>query len=203
METRVIKKVILMGRGASGKDYAKNMLINFGFNSEISYTTRQPRSREVQGETYHFISENRFLEKLNNKDFIQWNMLNGSAYGTDVNQYANSNLFIMTPNILKSLDLWYSENNVEKDYMVIYFDIDMGILQERLHKRGFTKEEIISRTIADDRIFTGFEGYDKIITEPNFNDVQLLNLIFSPNSNDGNIHYDTTSLRNEVGSSNI
>lgn len=203
METRVIKKVILMGRGASGKDYAKNMLINFGFNSEISYTTRQPRNKEVQGETYHFISENRFLEKLNNRDFIQWNMLNGSAYGTDVNQYANSNLFIMTPNILKSLDLWYSENNVEKDYMVIYFDIDMSILQERLHKRGFTKEEIINRTIADDRIFTGFEGYDKIITEPNFNDVQLLNLIFSPNSADGNIHYDTTSLRNEVGSSNI
>lgn len=49
-----------------------------------SFTTRQPRPDEVDGETYHFISREEFHQKIADGDFLEYAVVHGgNLYGTD------------------------------------------------------------------------------------------------------------------------
>ncbi|MFQ5596899.1 MAG: guanylate kinase [Nitrospiria bacterium] len=48
----------------------------------ISYTTRPPRPREVNGQDYFFVSEASFLKNVDRGDFIEWAKVHGHYYGT-------------------------------------------------------------------------------------------------------------------------
>lgn len=49
----------------------------------VSAATRAPRSHEVNGVDYHFMSIETFQEKIRNNEFIEWEMVyEGKYYGT-------------------------------------------------------------------------------------------------------------------------
>jgi len=48
----------------------------------ISYTTRAPRPGEVDGEHYHFVSQEGFQERLGNGEFLESAEVYGNYYGT-------------------------------------------------------------------------------------------------------------------------
>jgi len=48
----------------------------------VSYTTRPPRSGEVDGKDYHFISEESFRERIAGGEFVEWVENYGQLYGT-------------------------------------------------------------------------------------------------------------------------
>ena len=49
----------------------------------VSAATRKPRSYELDGKDYYFISEEKFLEKMRDNDFVEWEMVyEGKYYGT-------------------------------------------------------------------------------------------------------------------------
>ena len=48
----------------------------------VSYTTRQPRVGEVNGEHYHFVDEASFLKMLDENDFLESAHVHGARYGT-------------------------------------------------------------------------------------------------------------------------
>jgi guanylate kinase len=48
----------------------------------ISYTTREPRGQEKDGDSYHFISRDEFMERLRNDEFLEWAEVFGHFYGT-------------------------------------------------------------------------------------------------------------------------
>ena len=48
----------------------------------VSYTTRQPRPGEVNGEHYHFVDETQFLSMLADGDFLESAHVHGARYGT-------------------------------------------------------------------------------------------------------------------------
>lgn len=51
-------------------------------SASVSYTTRQPRSGEVAGQAYHFVTEAEF-ERLRQADaFVEWAQVHGALYGT-------------------------------------------------------------------------------------------------------------------------
>ena len=52
------------------------------FVFSISCTTRAPRPREVDGEDYHFLSEEDFRRRQTNGDFLECAEVHGSFYGT-------------------------------------------------------------------------------------------------------------------------
>ena len=59
--------LILMGRTASGKTLVRDKLVkNHGFNSVVTYTTRPMRKDEIPDVTYHYISEEDFLQNGRN-----------------------------------------------------------------------------------------------------------------------------------------
>ena len=52
-----MRRIILVGKGGSGKDHARKILEDSGFRYCVSHTTRPPRDGEIQGKDYHFISK--------------------------------------------------------------------------------------------------------------------------------------------------
>ena len=48
----------------------------------ISVTTRSPRSTEVDGRDYHFISKSRFDEMIARHELLEWAVVFGNLYGT-------------------------------------------------------------------------------------------------------------------------
>lgn len=48
----------------------------------VSATTRAPRSGEMDGAQYHFVSRDRFQEMVRNGDLLEWAEVHGEFYGT-------------------------------------------------------------------------------------------------------------------------
>ncbi|MEI6184280.1 MAG: guanylate kinase [Bacteroidota bacterium] len=49
----------------------------------VSAATRKPRGEEKDGQDYYFMSQDDFENKINNQDFIEWEMVyEGNYYGT-------------------------------------------------------------------------------------------------------------------------
>jgi len=51
--------------------------------SSVSTTTRDPRDLEKEGEHYFFVSEQEFLTRVSNADFIEHAQFGGQRYGTE------------------------------------------------------------------------------------------------------------------------
>lgn len=65
-------RIILMGEMATGKDYLLDYIVKtYGFKRIVTYTTRPKRTGEVDGVSYHFITEREFLEKERNGFFLE------------------------------------------------------------------------------------------------------------------------------------
>lgn len=85
MEKQYQKIILLTAPSGSGKtSIVKYLMKKFQVLSfSISATTRAPRSNEIEGRDYYFISESDFKEKIKNKEFLEWEMVyEGKYYGT-------------------------------------------------------------------------------------------------------------------------
>jgi guanylate kinase len=52
----------------------------------VSHTTRRPRANEVDGQDYHFVTEETFRRVLNEDGFAEWAEVHGNLYGTSVEE---------------------------------------------------------------------------------------------------------------------
>lgn len=158
-----MKRVILIGPGASGKDFLKHELEQKGFKCSVSYTTRPPRPGEVEGVNYYYISEDKFLGMINNNEFREWNKFADKwYYGTSKKHFAAANLFIMTPSGVRALTLEEREES-----LVIYIDAPEDVRRSRLMSRKDADDP--ERRLATDRKdFEGFVNFDWHITDPEF-----------------------------------
>lgn len=156
-------RVILVGPGASGKDYARKIFECNGFSYGISYTTRAIRDDETAGTDYKFISDEQFKQMINDNLFYEHNSFNGWLYGRTFDDFYDSNLLIMTPSVLKRLQ----EDDRLHSY-VIYFDIDENTRRERLCERKSSSDSIERRIMADEEDFKNFTDYNLLVTNPFF-----------------------------------
>lgn len=53
-----------------------------GVSYSVSYTTRAPRSGEVDGVDYFFVTSSRFEELVAAEEFLEWARVHGNLYGT-------------------------------------------------------------------------------------------------------------------------
>ena len=75
--------IISAPSGAGKTSLVKSLLqSDLGLNLSISHTTRSPRSSEVDGEDYHFVSQETFQRMLNNGEFLESAEVYGNFYGT-------------------------------------------------------------------------------------------------------------------------
>ena len=65
--------IILSSPSGAGKTTLVKLLSERkGFVTSISHTTRAPRSNEVNGKDYHFVSIEKFEKMISNKDFLEY-----------------------------------------------------------------------------------------------------------------------------------
>lgn len=157
------KRIILVGRAASGKDYIRKKFEARGFRYAVSYTTRPPREGEIDGVDYIFISQEEAQEMIENDDFYEYVEFNGWIYGTTRDQFDEDHVFIMTPSGLAHVD----EDSRKKSF-VIFIDIDEAVRRERMATRNMPGDSVDRRIEADRKDFENFTNYDIRITNPDF-----------------------------------
>ena len=81
------KRIILVGKAASGKDNLRKRFESRGFKYAVSYTTRPPREGEVDGKDYFFITDEEASKMVESNMFYEYVYFNGWLYGTTVQQF--------------------------------------------------------------------------------------------------------------------
>jgi guanylate kinase len=153
-------KIVIVGRGGSGKDFLRKKFEARGFRYCVSHTSRPIREGEVEGKDYKFTDVQFFSDNL--LEFYEIDEFNGWKYGTLVKDFQDSNLFIMTPrgvNHIKPED--------RKNCFVIFIDPDKDTIRERLLERR-DADSADRRIAADDKDFFEFSNYDMRVTNHDF-----------------------------------
>lgn len=157
------KKIVLVAKGASGKDHLSEELQKLGLEKEVSYTTRPAREGEVDGKDYHFVSEDKMIEMIQNGEIIQYSKFgNGYTYATGAEAFKKCGLMILTPKGLGKFTPF-----VRNQMMVVYIDISEEVRRERLNKRSDSHDT--ERRLKDDKEdFENFANWDIKINNPEF-----------------------------------
>lgn len=157
------RRIVLVGKAASGKDHLRKKIESRGFKCAVSYTTRPQREGEVHGKDYYFISEDEAKVLIESGFFYEYVIFNGWIYGTSVTQFFSDDLFIMTP---KGIHEIKPEDRLES--FVIYLDIPSNVRIKRLNKRHMPGDSVKRRIEADELDFSDFTDYDLRITNSDF-----------------------------------
>ena len=157
------KRIILVGKAASGKDHLRKRFESRGFKYSISYTTRPPREGEVDGKDYFFITEDQATKMVESNMFYEYAYFNGWLYGKTVEQFYTDDLFIMTPSGVSNI-----KPDDRTSSFIIYTDIEMSIRMTRLTNRNMPGDSMDRRIQADEVDFMGFDDYDFKVTNPDF-----------------------------------
>lgn len=164
----MIKRVILIGGAASGKDYLKSKLVELGWISHPSYTTRPIRPGEIDGETYHFVSDAEFEMMIQNKQLKQYRRIPGINwyYGTSNYEWENANIMIANYDGLLQLTI----NDISES-LVVLMDPGKEIRKSRLISRADGNDTVNRRLAEDERQYAQMRGhnlYDLVISNPEF-----------------------------------
>ena len=78
------KLIVISGSSGVGKGTVIKSLLerNSDIKLSISYTTRQPRGQEIDGENYFFRTVDEFKKAIENDEFLEWAEFSGNYYGT-------------------------------------------------------------------------------------------------------------------------
>lgn len=167
-----MKKIILVGKAGSGKDFFRDFLKGRE-PLDVSYTTRPKRIGEIEGYTYNYISKEEFLKMKKEGKFLEAVNFNNWWYGTSNTNWDSSTVFIMTPSGTKHIPKEDRDNCI-----IIYFDIPIEIRRKRLSKRS-DSDKVERRILADEEDFKNFKDFNTKETDPLFNCEELYNLICS------------------------
>jgi guanylate kinase len=158
-----MKKIIIVGPGAAGKDHLANMLTARGYSRAVSCTTRPMRVGEQDGEAYHFITDQEFRSRITNDEFREWYSFGAMnwLYGTMETEFQKADLFIMSPPVLPSM------GEALKGFAVVYLNIPEPIRCLRMTLRA-DADSVERRLEADAHDFRDFKTFDVEITSPDF-----------------------------------
>ena len=115
----------------------------------ISYTTREPRSGEVDGEAYHFVSQEEFERMVDEEAFAEWALVHGNMYGTALKtlEEARNNGVSLVLDIDCQGALKLKEQ-FEGGVFVFIVPPSMDELRRRLESRSSDSQDVIERRIA-------------------------------------------------------
>ena len=139
------------------------------FKISVSHTTRKPRSNEVNGVDYHFVTHKEFKDLINNNKFYEYAKIFENYYGTlkkNVDKTIESNDIIFDIDWQGTKQLSKSKNlNLIKIYLITD---NKNELKKRLVKRDQnTKEEVEKRFKSFDEDIKHWHDYDYVIINKN------------------------------------
>ena len=115
----------------------------------VSCTTRPKREHEVDGVNYHFLSEQEFIEKMQNNEFIEFENVHGYFYGTlrktleDALTKQEMILFDVDVNGAMAIKTNYPDNTCT----IFILPPSLDDLKKRLIQRGSETEQRIDKRL--------------------------------------------------------
>lgn len=156
--------IVLLGASCSGKSLIQKVLSEeYGYEKIISYTTRTPRSEEINGVDYFFINDSTFKKMIESDVFAEYDSYSQNRlYGTLKSDYCTEKdkVVVLTPNGLRQL----KRNCPNEKIFSVLVEASLGTRIKRYIDRcgveNFTfddKNEISARVERDYGMFLGLE----------------------------------------------
>jgi len=132
------------GKTTLAKKLAEN---NINFAISISYTTRKPRTNEINGKDYYFISREEFDDLLKKNNFYEYANIFDNCYGTLKKTVLE--LLSRGKDVLFDID-WQGTkqlNKIKSLSLVTFFILppNLKVLKERLLNRHKGQEKLVEK----------------------------------------------------------
>lgn len=146
----------------------------------VSHTTRPPREGEINGENYHFVSEQDFQALIEEKKFIEYAKVFNNWYGTSI--LSVEKVLASGKDVILEID-WQGFDLVRKQFETVSLFIlppSKQALVDRLVHRAKDKPEIIEARLKEaDNEVTHYALYDYLLVNDDFEQtVQDIEAIF-------------------------
>jgi guanylate kinase len=150
-ETYQGSMLMIVAPSGAGKSSLVQALLqaDAGLKLSLSTTTRQPRSGEVDGKDYRFVSSDGFLAQRDSGDFLEWAEVHGHFYGTSrswIEQQMQAG-----NDVILEID-WQGAQQIRQlipsAQWIFIFPPSIEALEARLRKRGQDDEATIARRLA-------------------------------------------------------
>ncbi|MEM8936521.1 MAG: guanylate kinase [Pseudomonadota bacterium] len=159
---------ILSSPSGAGKTTLADRLLSKDGEIElsISATTRPRRPSEIDGEDYHFVSEQEFTRIREQGDFLEWAEVFGNFYGTPKGLVENA--LAGGKDVLFDIDWQGAQqlDDVARDDVVKVFILPPSReeLERRLRARAQDPEEVVQKRMAkSDAEMSHWAEYDYVI----------------------------------------
>ena len=120
-----------------------------GLKLSLSTTTRQPRSGELDGKDYRFVSSDAFMAQRASGDFLEWAEVHGNLYGTSRSWIEGQ--MQKGSDVILEID-WQGAQQIRQcipqAIWIFIFPPSIEALEQRLHKRGQDDEQTIAKRVA-------------------------------------------------------
>ncbi|MDR0915418.1 MAG: guanylate kinase [Endomicrobium sp.] len=143
------KIIIISAPSGAGKSSIIKRVVSgkhkYNIRFLVSYTTRLPRSGEVDGLDYFFVTKNIFKKMIKDKVFIEWAMVHNNYYGTS--KILLDNILRAQKKVILEIDV-QGAMQIKKFYpdacMIFVMPPNLNNLYERLMFRQQDSCEIIN-----------------------------------------------------------
>lgn len=143
--------IALCGPSGSGKSSLINRLLTkypktFGFS--VSYTTRKPRSNEIDGIHYHFIDKEIFQKRITQGEFLEYTTYNDNIYGTSnsaVNHIVKNGTICLVDVDIEGVKR--IKNSKYKSTLIFIMPPDLNELEHRLKLRATETENALQKRL--------------------------------------------------------
>ena len=196
--------VVLSSPSGAGKTtLVKKIALENNFNISISYTTRKPRTNEVNGKDYFFISEKEFKSLINNKEFLEYAKVFENYYGSSKNQVFEK--LNKGENVIFDID-WQGTEQIKKqklDYKIITFFIlppSKSELFNRLKNRDMKDKNIVEERMKQfNEDIEHWENYDFVVINDDIDRCynEIIGLINKKKENSDS-NYDKNKILNHI-----
>jgi guanylate kinase len=136
----------------------------------VSHTTRPPRKGELDGQHYHFVSDNEFQKLVDSNAFLEYAQVYDHRYGTGRQQVQRQ--LDQGFDVMLDID-WQGAAQIRRAFpacrSIFVLPPSLQALRDRLSSRGQDSPEVIDRRMQKARSEISHAGeFDYMIVNDNF-----------------------------------
>jgi guanylate kinase len=123
-----------------------------GVRRSRSFTSREARPGEVDGEAYHFVSRARFEAMVAGNQFLEWAEIVGNLYGTSL--FETERQLAAGQDLILVIDVQGARLLRQQGMtavMIFLLPPSADVLERRLRGRGHDSDEVITRRLETAR----------------------------------------------------